>query len=184
MVRMHVKFLVMYSGILNLETDPLVRMISHIIHLMSGEGAFTFDELVDSFTNGTGSITLTENVLEKYIFSIPLRLNNATVGNVTFGLLGLNVSGLDTWGVVSLNPTTNHTLAFHADLSTLNIGASFWVNISENATNIPGTVHEEGILIADVNNNEFDASFQLAILENEFYSLQSTQFLGTIIIWC
>jgi hypothetical protein len=110
--------------------------------------------------------------------------NTTYLGNLTFGFLGINASNLDTWGSdVDLESMDNHTMRFHSDMSSLKLNVSFYLNISLGGDSVVAeNLYEEGILSLEVLDNNLNLTFQLAIWEDKFDSLQATQYQGNALL--
>jgi hypothetical protein len=101
-------------GTMNLKTDPLILFLEYMVkEIFNTDGILSFCQLVDRFTNETGSIFLNQNDLDKLgVPNITATIVNA--GNITFGITGLNVTGLNSCGPVALFTIDNYTLGFHS----------------------------------------------------------------------
>jgi hypothetical protein len=139
----------------------------------------SFNVLVDHFTNNTGNISLTTEQFGNLSFTFPVVINNASLGNITFGILSFAASGLNTWGDVELVPTANYTVNFHSEMDELNLNVTFFVNVSIGGDILMSeTLYEEGNLVVGLARNNMNVSLQLAIIDAVFNSLEAIQFTG------
>jgi len=156
---------------INFKTSPVVALINWIFDDVIGtDGFLGINKIMNALTNGTGEIEVKDmNV------SIAVRVGD--VGNVTLGLLGLNITGLNTWGVLEVGtPVGNHTLATQTGLDTFNINVTFFVNVSlegEKGPYATSSLYEEGKIEINTNNSELVSTLFLALEGDTLNAIKS-----------
>jgi len=158
------------TGMTNLMTSPMIAFLDDLVNNYMGPDAI--NNVVNFLTNNTGAISI--NDLEKLNYT----LNVTGVGNITFGLVGLNVSDLNSWNILQVFvPTDEYDLWTKTGMEELKFSIEFFVNVT--LDNEPNYLYETGVLNADLKNNVLNSSSQTVFYSNPYDGLTLDQ-LGSI----
>ena len=151
----------------NIQNSPILGSASYLLsNLIGVNGSLNINELINLFTNNTGSIILKDYYKEEINFQLNLtNKNNTSFGNIDFSLNDLNISGLNSWSEFNiLEPYNALQLFTHTNLDTLNINISFSLRIKLNNNsklvkeNI--SLFEEANFRTNLNNNKLNTFIQ------------------------
>jgi len=154
------------TGMTDLMTSPMITFIDDLVNNFFGPQGI--NNVVNFLTNSTGAFSLDN--LEKFNYT----LNVTGVGNVTFGLISVNVSDLNSWDMIeAMVPISKYSLWTRTGMSQLKFAIEFFVNVS--LDNSPVSLYETGVFSADLKDNVLNASAQAAFYSHPYDDLTLDQ---------
>ena len=139
-------------GALPLNESGWVKLADYLLNQILGvHGVFSINRVMDYLTHGRGYFSKTN-------FNVNKTFNVESVGLLTFGLLGFNISGLDTWGDFTiLEPLDACNLYSHTEMNSLNFSIDFFVMVQPEGVLSGNVLREEGIFSASLSKCDLKA---------------------------
>jgi len=158
-------------GMTVLTSSPVVQLGQYFLNDVVGvNGTLNINTIINTLFED-GKISINNSMWGDLNITIAV----PEYGNVTFGLLSLNVSGLNTWSEFSMLRTvpeySPYVLKTVTTLDKLNISLDFSVEVVLNGSIKDKTLYEEGRFFLALENNNMRLMSQVAMIEEYIYNL-------------
>ena len=154
----------------DLRNSSVIDVIGFLLSKFTGaNGPLSFNHLFSIISNGTGEIHLHDFYNQSILFNFNISdKDDNFLGNVEFGILDLNLTGLNTWGEFNAlipNQSSPVKLDTNTYLEVLGINLSFSIKVTlEKESGIvtsDAVLYEEAILSTKLINNSLWGQMQL-----------------------
>ncbi|KAL6068024.1 LBP/BPI/CETP family, carboxy-terminal domain protein [Balamuthia mandrillaris] len=168
------------SGSLPLPNNTVVNLLDTVVNEMIGaNGPLGLNKVIDAITSGSGGLDIGK-LLSGHLPQITIPLPGVAFTDLTVGLTGASVGGLDTWSQLeALVPTSNYTLSTNVSLDHLSLSVDFFVNVSTAKHPLASsTLSEQGSIVLALDHNQLNNTLQLALNAAHLAHLTPQQLLA------
>jgi hypothetical protein len=152
------------AGLVDFANNSVVALADFILDDVVGTvGPFGINDLIGQLTNGTGTWALPKPLLPEIVIPV------LTDYNLTFGVVGLDLDGLNSWTSFDLlRPEQKYDLRSVLDLGSFGFGLDFLLNI----TSATGCIYcDKGTVSLDMSGNKLVATLMVLLNETKISSL-------------
>ena len=171
----------------DLRKSSLVDTIRFLLdHFTGADGPLSFNHLFSLISNNTGNIYLQDFYNKSIVFDFNISDSyNRSLGNLEFGILDLNLTGLNTWGdfqALIPNDTSPVYLDSYTYLRSLGINLTFSVKVTlEKKSGIvtsDAILYEEADLVTKLDENKLWGQLQVPSIKGKVGNYSNKQCLN------
>ncbi|KAL6071759.1 Paraquat-inducible protein A [Balamuthia mandrillaris] len=149
-------------GSVHLRDNPTIAILDYLLDTVIGaDGPLGLNKIANFLTNGTGRIEATG------IKGAQVTVSLSSLANITFGLTGFGLAGINTWKTFDLIvPVNAYTLDSQTYMDRLDLNFTFFVNVSVadgTVVSASKSLYESALMSMSMKDNMLSSDVVLAL---------------------